>query len=521
MSQPFSLSELKHNTIWELDKGVHYDKNARSIPPGGATSSHNMIHLDGHLRPRPGLLECYQTGSTAPCVGLAVYEPLVGDPVLARFSMPDAESVDLHFYEDGAWVKKNSSHVAGSIEQSVQAVSFRGELFFATGYDNLQVYRPSLNDVVAVDTQQPVVDFRPFSYPQVLARSDARLLLAGLVEDDGTLIPYRAAWSDMLRPYHWRGRYGTGSAEYVDLCSETDPITAIWVEGAVPLFFKRRAVYAGKVNAGVMGHFDSKHTYSIQRMVTDVGCVAAATLHTWKDKTLLWLGDDGVYLWQIGEGKPTAISDPVAPWLREKVDLLNLQQACAVLDYDNQMYHLFLPGLASGRVNLVASVNLKSGAWWTGEIENADIDITATLTRSTDPWVSECLLGTSSGKILALDYNVAEDDGVPFGTEWVSGVFSGELLTQGNTEQVNVQTLRAFAATGKVSLSLLCGDGLDRFVASPTPSGVQTFDGKSPLYLSGRACAEHFKICVRHVPGVDPAYVAGVGIGWMPMGDTR
>lgn len=520
MPAPFSTSDLQRNAFWELDKGVFYDRNPRLIPPGGASFSSNLIASSGKLKPRPGLVSAYATGQTDPVNHLSRYSALDGSYALMR-SQLDTGTGDVKIYAHNGtlWVDKTSGgaiSASGSVDIYPTSVNFQGKWFYTPGDGELLQWDGGVGDVITVESTQSDPDKKPFEKPRLIAANDARLFMADCLEETGTdRVPYRIAWSDFLLPNTWRGIVGAGSSGYRDLGGESSPITALYAEGDTLLVFKRRAIYLGRLVGGAA-------VYDFRRIVRGPGCVTQGSLREWKNGILVWLGDDNIYMGRIGQ-PPQPVGDPIENWIRANCDRTELEKSRAVVDFDEDLYHLFVPD-ANGDVIKILTLHLKNGSWWTGEIANTGIEVSDAHALDVGVWQSEQLIASNNGEIYQISFSALDDAGTAFTTRWESGIIGGDILTQNRSEQVCIQTLRAFSESGSVSLSLEIGDGLDRFSAGGFAEQTQTFDAvQSPLYVSGRATGEHFKIVLAHNADdmADPAHIYGVGLGWMPKGDTR
>lgn len=522
MPVPNSKSSLQHFTQWNLQQGLFFDRNKIDIPPGGCQSCSNVIFLDGVIRPRPGLLELYAPfPSTEPLVHIGETYPVAPEQPRLILVYRNSGTGDLTFYErvSGAWVLRTSAPLITMAEGDIaQSVNFNGGWFFIGGGSHDLAYMPTTGTAVDfTDAIQPDIALQCPDQPKVLASLTDRLIVANFINPDtGQRDPGGIAWSDHLEAFTWGTGVGAGTANRTKLGVGSTPITAIHTYGDVVTVFKPREVYLGKFVGG-----GQTLSYSLQ--VDGPGCVSARTLARYKDGKFLWLGTENVYMTRPGE-LPQPIGEPIKNRIRQIVDLENIEKSFALCDRDDDIYWLFMPKISDSQVKVVFGCNLRQGgAWFEGEIEMSD-SLASSGEQFDTTWVKKQLLGSSGGKLYHYDFDTVNDDGSAFTCDWTSGVFSGELLTKAQNQQVVVEQARVYTDVvgAEVDLTVYTGNSMDHW--HERDFGTQVFSGEDTednTHPEKTRSGEFFYLRFSFLSTATAAHIQGVTLGIIFGGDTR
>ncbi len=144
MPHPESVSSLKLLTLWDLDKGQFNDRNVSKIPPGGASSTHNVVYVDGVIRPRPGCsLFANPYPVTARVHHLSLRRQLINTAsnLIAVFLV----GTTLRVFElvSGTWEARDGGIgilLAGSVDYPPVSVNFKGNWYLLPGNNDLLVW---------------------------------------------------------------------------------------------------------------------------------------------------------------------------------------------------------------------------------------------------------------------------------------------------------------------------------------------------------------------------------------------
>lgn len=504
-----SASKIITRDIWNLRPGVFFDRHLLEIPEGGAADVSNVIQQRGYLRTRPGLFEDYDTGDTTPMYHLDNYVDFQNVRTIMRATRNPANGdVKLYRRNGSSWtLMATYAAAAPSPYTYTSSINFKGQWFFCAGSNGPLV---SWNGTSLVDLRaaQSVAGKKAPQKPRLIAAHPDRIIVADVVDELGSRVPYRIAWCAILDPLTWRnsnsGDVGSGSAGYVDLADKSDPITALYASGDVILAFRPRAIYQGD-------YVGSPLTYKFRRLSEGAGCVAPGTLKEYRDGNLVWLGDDNIYMGGANQ-LPKPIGGPIEPFIRQNCDLTKMNFAVGEIDRDLHLYNLYLPNLQTGRNDLLVQCSLLENSWWKGVFApELELDVTCSLGYRAANWDSDILLGAADGKIYNFDFNTYNDAGYPFDAWWTSGIFSSDRLAPGE-EQASLQQLRSYATSGTIQLMAEVGDGIDRFVNYDF--GNQVFDGVASLARDRRPYrGEHAKVTMKWTD--KETQVCGLSIGFL------
>ena len=509
--------QTKTLSISDLGKGLHTDVNLFDIPSGGCAACSNVLWTDGYLRARPGLAEIYSPfpwGSESLC-HLALYTDFSANVTLMAVTRPTANTLNIYRYTTSWGVV--ASGLAGDTAIPVTSCNFKGYWYMTTGAGDM--YRYDGTTWASVQSLQSVARFKLFDRPRIVVAGDSRLFVAGCYPSkDGTatgsFIPYRVAWSDFLLGETWGGGTGGGSSGYVDLAQDSAPISGLYYSNSSLLAFKPNSIYIGYA-AG------PPKTFDFRQFVSGVGCISHQTIKRFREGQILWLGDDDIYLGGPGV-TPVPLGSRIRPRLRSVVDLANISKSLAVVDRQNYLYHLILPSASDSRAHKLFTVNLRNGSWWEGSLAYPNIDVGAAVEFRLGPWRTRQLLGTSAGGVFEFDLANTTDAGTPFSCSWRTGMAATRKLTNNQTEQATLETLRIQAlqaVSGAVTLSALHGTGMDRMTT--TSFGIQTVDGVGDYMVGNRPWSgEHFQVQIDATGSTFPQ-IAELGVGFKLRSQTH
>jgi hypothetical protein len=206
---------------------------------------------------------------------------------------------------------------------------------------------------------------------------------------------------------------------------------------------------------------------------------------------------------------PAPIGDHIRLRIRQICDLSLLVNAKALLDYDNQLYTVFLPDSITGLNTRILTVNLRNGGWWGGALADNSIAVTDTLAYRINPWQTLNLTATADGRIFQTYLGCRQDAASDFPCSWTSSIFSiktmcGSAMYELNNmthEQASIQTLRVIGeistpgVTPDVFGKVIWGNGVDHMATeSFTPDQFLSGDSNTLLMMYGRVTCEFFQV---------------------------
>ncbi len=347
-----------------------------------------------------------------------------------------------------------------------------------------------------------------------MAVSPDRLHLANVEDPDtGDRVPWRLHWCDHLQPEVWSFGVGAGTADYLDLAEDNEAVTAVHTYSDIVTYFKARSMYAGRFVGGTK-------TFDVRFLVDGPGCISQSTLVRYRDGKFVFLGDDNVYMARPGE-PPEAVGDPIRTRIRETVDLDLIGASKALIDRENDLYWLIMPRASDGAMKKLFALNLKSGAWFEGELQLTG-EVTSVLDFRQGDWKTTQLIGTSDGGIYLFSFDAYTDGGNAFTANWVSGQFSVEQLTSTQYQQCTIQLYRVFSEVeGSINLSVLMADGLYEFVETVF-GDMEVTEDSDHLLTERTETGEFFKLKFSFPSIENASHVQGLGIGLMyGAGDTH
>lgn len=570
MPGPQSPSHLdaNHTTIWTLSAGVFYDRHEVDIPPQGASFTDNVIFLDGYLQARAGYQRIPITLDGIPAYYIDLYRPILstndrnGSLIVVKRTATGVLTVHLlELTEDcddaGVPISDtligtvpnaaipayyqldptgntllsvfdttgNPNYAVGGAPNTINASStnFKGNWYLASGDDD--IFRYDGTNFLPLRTLQPNPDLQNPIGARIITSNDARLFIANCVDpSSGIRVPYRIAWSSTLEDNRWGGsEYQSGTASFIDLAGENDPITALYTSSDFVVVFKPRTIYVGQF-------VGPSQYYSFRRLVRGPGCVSHATLVEYRDGLLVWLGDDNVYMGLPGQ-KPQPIGNAIEDRIRVVADLCRMDEARADIDRDNHIYTMYLP--IKNDLNIhdqnttvqnykIFSCHIPTQGWFEGNITSDQVNVMSTIETRTNWWTTNIYVASYDGQIYAKDLSYKQDHNSDFPCDYVTGLFSYERVTDAATQQASVQAIRVHATEGEVDLLLTTTNNLDR--PQEAFYGTQTSDGAkdSDILVTKRdKTAEHFKVRVRNDVGRNFGKVAAISVSAIAEGDTR
>lgn len=515
-----STTRLRRFPIGNLGQGIISDQNPLEIPMGSCVpNTLNVVWVEGFLRARSGLLSVYQLPVTDRVHHLTVHQTLTGTRNLMAVSLKAATGVATVYYRSAStWVAVGtipSPYVTANVPMT--SCDWGGTTYLTSG--NGPIYYFDGTTFAQLNTLQPSTLFQAADAVKILVAGDARLVAANL-KRDAVVLPYRVEWSDFSIPGVWGGAIANqgGDSGGTVLPKNSDAITGLYVDSSVLTIFRAREIYLG-VEVG------SPAVYNARCFVQGPGCVAHATIQPYRDGAIVWLGDDNVYIGAPGQ-QPRPIGDRIRLRIRQVARVSSLDQAKAQLDYDHQLYTLYLPDITTGNLTRMFTCNLRNGGWWEGSIADPSMIVTDTVAYRISPWQTQNLVGTTDGRILQSILGYSRDDVTDFPCTWQSSIIPSRAAFGADHEQASVQSLRVVAQrnadTGPntVTFALLHGDNIDNFTATAF-SPQQVFDGASTAFTNERVTNENFQILIAAAKGTQFPTVAQVEIGAIPQGMSR
>lgn len=522
-----SSTDLKRFPIENLSQGILVDRNITQIPPGGAQSSLNFIWVDGYLRPRQGFGTRYSNGDANQNIGY-----IFSIPVFTRPNLPDTlcrvnytASLGLSFQVQSSFSSTTSiwNTIASGFSQSAYGYhypwcNFKNRLYVA-GLAETHQFDGTF--WVTLESQQTDIPLKCPSNANIVSSGDGRIFMADVVErGSGIRVAHRLCWSDLLRAQVWNGGDGGGSSGFIDLPRDSRAITGLVTATSGLMIFTAKDTYFGAFTG-------SPKVYDLRGVVNNVGCVSHETIRPYRDGAYIWLGDDNVYMGAPGQ-IPTPIGDKIRNRIKQKCRLDHMYKSFAVIDYDNNLYHLFTPdgpsATESGSVNTrMFTCNLKTSSWWEAEVGYAFY--AASQFRESD-WTSRMLTGGYQGLVCDMGFDYLNDLNLPIAGLWASGVISADKLFGQQAEQASFQWARVHAirpdgTLDNVGFKFWGSQGLDQF-RSVTPA-VQTLDSTDArkLATSERLDAENFYVEVSFATAQQCPHIARIDTGFIPLGVTR
>lgn len=568
MPGPNSPSRLdaSYISVWTLSAGVFYDRHQVDIPPQGASFTNNVLFLDGFLRARDGYKPIPVALDSLPAIYIDLFRPILetGDRSGALMVVKKHPSGRLDIYKltlstdcstagiPTAATKIGEIPVAaipiyyqqnlsGNLEPVFDttgnpnfaqggspgglidgsSTNFKGNWYFTNGRDD--IFRYDGSTWIPLRTLQPDPDLQNPIGAKIITSNDARLFLANCIDpESGVRVPYRVAWSGTLEDNRWGGSYyRSGTSTFLDLAGENDPITAMYTSSDFVIVFKPRTIYIGQF-------VGAPQFYSFRRLVRGPGCISQHTLVEYRDGLLIWLGDDNVYAGLPGQ-KPQPLGSAIEERIREVANLCRMDEARAIINRDQHIYTIFLPILDSENPHLenatvqnykIFTCHIPTGAWFEGTIQSPAVNPMSGLEVRVNWWSTSRFVSSYDGQVYQQDLNFYEDKDVPFECEYITGVFNYERVTEGGTQQADVQVIRVQSIEGSVDLSLISGNNLDRFTESAY--GTQDSDGTSQLYVTKRdKTSENFKVKMYKEEAEDFGKIAALSFSAVPEGDTH
>ena len=554
-----SQLDAQHTTVWTLSAGVFYDRHEVDIPPQGASFTDNCLFLDGFLRHRAGHKPIQILFDPDPAFHIDLYRPVLDnldrDGNLLVVKRTDNGTLNLHEIQlsnvcETAGLPISSSLVgtipAGQVPRFYQgltpvtdvnapefqfggsqrftcysSVNFTGNWYFTSGDDD--IWRYDGTEFIPLRTLQPDPDLQNPIGARIITANDARLFIANFVDPEaGVRVPYRLAWSSLLEDNRWGASdFRSGSSAFVDLPEQNEPITALYTSSDFVIVFKPRSIYVGQF-------VGAPQYYSFRRLARGPGCVSHSSLREYRDGVLIWLGDDNVYAGRPGQ-IPQPIGAAVEDRIREVADICRMDEARAVIDRDNHIYTLYLPirdTQATFPLNettqnyKIFTCHIPTQGWFEGNSSSADVNVTDTIESYTNWWTQRNFVSSFDGQVYLHDLNHPFDKDQNFPVEYTTGLFSYERITDGATQQADLQTIRVHALSGAVTLTHISTNNLDRETASVY--GTQVSDGVSELLVTRRdKSTEHFKINIFQPQANLFGLIASWSVSIVPEGDTR
>lgn len=513
MSQ--GLSDAMPITVWNPTAGLFSNTSKTLIPDTGCSACANVIGYEGKLRPRPGFTETLSTlGSGVSVFHYTRLEQLTGVITRAALSWNTTTNAVKLWERTGAtWADRTgAAALTGAETVHPTSASFKGALYFTTGDNNLYKWAGPAVNIAEVTNADPTLT--PYTVPRIVRAWDGRLWNFNVV--DGTRVPYRVAWSDLLVDNVWRAGVNGGSSGYQDLVDgstdDLEPITAAIDTRDAMVAFKTNTIYLGAFT-------DYPKWYEFRKLTRGIGCISQASIARFRE-SVLFLADDNVYALQGNQVQPVG-DDKIRTRMRAAVALSAMGRSVGIVDPYNELYWLFVPKVGTTTMITLFIFSFRdSGTWWEGEITNTGILPVCSYGYRESTWDHTLTVGSRDGKFYKIDSAATTDNNTAFTPSWTSKQWDIMQLTRGKdpVESLKIQKIAVHAQSGKITMQVRTGPTLDDLTTETI--GTLTFNGKSDRYLALRQGDRFAELILTWVMS-SVAQVEGFTMHVLPRGPIR
>lgn len=293
-------------------KGLVIDRPAEYVDERSAYNIRNMEFNRNILRKRSG---SSLLGSSLGERVMRLFELQVGaETRLIRAGLTKVEELDK---PTSVWNDIASSALTGTADDYVSVayplISGVKHAIFTNGIDAIRKVGITGNDAVLGGTPPKAkfsISFGPY-------------LVIAYIIDGGNTFYSRVQWSDTGDPETWSG----GNAGSTNLLEDPDDITGLGVFGNFLTIHKGTSIYLGQL-------VTTRDVFRFDRKSTGVGCVAEATIANIPSGEQIFLGTDGIHLFN-GITAPL-IDSPIQDELRETINpaVVNRSNALYVNELD-------------------------------------------------------------------------------------------------------------------------------------------------------------------------------------------
>lgn len=302
-------------------KGLVVDRPAEYVDERSASSIRNMEFNRNIIRKRSGSAAL---GASLGERCMRLFELQVGSTTrLIRVGLTKVEELNK---STSVWSDCASADLTGTADDAVSVafplLSAAKTAIFTNGIDAIRKIGISGDDA-ALGGTPPKAKF---------VRAFGPYLVLGYVIDGGNTYYSRVQWCDTGDPETWSGA-GTNAGS-TDLLEDPEDITGMGVFGNFITVHKSNSIYLGQL-------VTTSDVFRFDRKSTGVGCVAEATIQNIPSGEQVFLGSDGIHLFN-GITAPL-IDSPIQDELRESINPGAVKRSNSVYVDDLDEYWLAVP----------------------------------------------------------------------------------------------------------------------------------------------------------------------------------
>lgn len=300
-------------------KGLVVDRPSEFVDERSAYNIRNMEFNRNIIRKRAG---SSLLGASLGERVMRLFELQVGSETrLIRVGLTKTEDLTK---STSTWNDISSAPLTGTLDDAVSVsyplLSAEKIAVFTNGIDPIRKVGITGDDA-ALGGTPPIAKF---------VRAFGPYLVIAYVTDGGNTYYSRVQWSDTDSCETWSG----GNAGSVNLLEDPDDITGMGVFGNFLTVHKATSIYLGQL-------VTTSDVFRFDRKSTGVGCVAEATIQNIPSGEQIFLGSDGIHLFN-GITAPL-IDSPIQDELRETINPGAVKRSNSVFVEELDEYWLAVP----------------------------------------------------------------------------------------------------------------------------------------------------------------------------------
>lgn len=300
-------------------KGLVVDRPAEYVDERSAYNIKNMEFNRNIIRKRSGSTNI---GSSLGERVMKIFELQVGaETRVVRVGLTKVEDLDK---PSSVWSDIANSALTGTSDDNVSVayplLSAEKIAVFSNGIDAIRKVSLTGNDA-DLGGSPPIARY---------CRAFGPYLVLGYITTGGNTYYSRVQWSDTGDCETWTG----GNAGSSDLLEDPDDITGFGVFGNFLTVHKATSIYLGQL-------VTTSDVFRFDRKSTGIGCVAEATIANIPSGEQIFLGTDGIHLFN-GITAPL-IDSPIQDELRETMNPGAVKRSNAVFVEDLDEYWVAIP----------------------------------------------------------------------------------------------------------------------------------------------------------------------------------
>jgi hypothetical protein len=300
-------------------KGLVVDRPSEYVDERSAYNIRNMEFNRNIIRKRSG---SSLLGSSLGERVMRLFELQVGSETrLIRVGLTKTEDLTK---STGVWNDISSAALTGTLDDAVSVayplLAAEKIAVFSNGIDPIRKVSITGDDANLGGTP-PIARF---------LRAFGPYLVLAYITDGGNTYYSRVQWSDTDSCEVWSG----GNAGSVNLLEDPDDITGLGVFGNFLTVHKATSIYLGQL-------VTTSDVFRFDRKSTGVGCVAEATIQNIPSGEQIFLGADGIHLFN-GITAPL-IDSPIQDELRETINPGAVKRSNSVFVEELDEYWLAVP----------------------------------------------------------------------------------------------------------------------------------------------------------------------------------